>query len=551
MTGLLSGVTVRAGDGVAEAHAARLLAELGATPVSSPDPGVAISADGATASVDLVATGGDPDAAERRLQAEWGLAALTGEADGPPTLLGGRPMLHHAGGVAAVAAVLGLVASRRRAAPVGLRVDARAATAGILDDDLMRVAMGGRTRGRWRGVRDREAAGRLVRAADGWVSVTLSHPEEWAALDALAAGDGDRPDAELPLRISARARAWIARRTRREVFELLQAMRLPCGMGLLPAELPTDEHLLADVDIGAAEPASPAPSGSPADAPLAGLRVVELAAMWAGPSAALQLAEWGATVVKVEAPQRLDGFRMEDGARFAMHNRGKRGVLCDASTETGRDRLASLLAEADLLVDAQAPRVLPNWGLDADRLRRLNPRLGVLHLPAVAQAPDDFPQIVAYGFDQEMLCGQAVLGPDEPVRGAGIPLGDPVAAAAAATSLLAVLWRRDTDGAVAHVQLGQRDALLLQVGGRRHAALAGRRWEADALAGMAAPEARGTAAVLADPELRAAGGLADVAAPEGGVLPHPRLGLTLLGGPPPGATTPAPCPGEHDRSPWG
>jgi hypothetical protein len=57
-------------------------------------------------------------------------------------------------------------------------------------------------------------------------------------------------------------------------------------------------------------------------------------------------------------------------------------------------------------------------------------------------------------------------------------------------------------------------------------------------------------AVLADPELRAAGGLVDVAMPGGGVLPHPRLGITLVGGPTPAATTPAPCPGEHDAAPW-
>src|SRR5205807_9452777 len=103
---LLGGVTVRAGRGVAEAHAARVLGALGAQPAPGDDGAVGVTAPGASATVRLSGAGGDADSAERRLQADWGLAALTGEADGPPTLLGGRPMLHHAGGGAGVAGML-------------------------------------------------------------------------------------------------------------------------------------------------------------------------------------------------------------------------------------------------------------------------------------------------------------------------------------------------------------------------------------------------------------------------------------------------------------
>jgi len=566
--GLLQGITVHdAGTSVATAHALRLLDALGAQTTTSNPAAVLLddgalptaarpgSADivlddgenaGATVTVALSPAGGAPDAVERRLQEDFGLAALTGEPEGPPQLTTGWPALLHAGAQAAVAALLGLVTAARRGIPgVRLAVDARAATASMLDDALLRAARGQPPRGRTRGAGHLQATGRLARAADGWVSLSLSGAEDRATLDALATAAG-----------AVSAEAWIASRSRRQVFATLQEHRLPCGMGLSPVEVLDDPLFLAEgtvrrgrvmppfrIEPWLAPPWTP-PLLPPSRRPLEGIRVVEMAALWAGPAATAVLAEWGAVVVKVEAPGRLDGFRGDGGTRFAVHNRGKRSVLLDLHSDEGVDGLRALLRTADLLVDANAPRVLANLGLDAASLRRLNPSLIVVHVPALPDPPDAWPQHVAYGFDQEMLCGQAIISPDAPVRPAGIPLGDPVAAMATAAAALAALRRRLDDGTVAHVTVAQLDALLHQVAPRCATARRGRTWAGDALAGEFAPAARDIAAPELDAELRRLRGIVDVVERDGVTRSYPRTGISFVDGPPPLGMR-APEPGEH------
>ena len=148
---------------------------------------------------------------------------------------------------------------------------------------------------------------------------------------------------------------------------------------------------------------------------------------------------------------------------------------------------------------------------------------------------------MAYGFDVEMLAGQAVTAADAPVRPCGVPLGDPVTAMAAAAAVLAALWRRRLDGCVAHVELAQRDALLHQLAPRCAAARRGERWPADHLAGEPAHDARTPEAVLNDPRLRQGGGLIDVVDEDGVVRPYPTAAIRFVGGPEPLAR-PAPAP---------
>jgi crotonobetainyl-CoA:carnitine CoA-transferase CaiB-like acyl-CoA transferase len=508
-----------AGTSPATAQAARILGALGAM-VASTNPSAALLADGAqitdaddagpdivlddgttgvrhsrTVDVQVAGAGGPTDDSERRLQEGFGLAALTGEPDGEALLVGGWPALLHCGAQAAVAALLSIVARERSAVAPQMIVDARTTTLAMLDDAPLRFLRGHSPRPRTRGARFLERNGRLARASDGWVSLSMSRDDEWETVTALAR----RADC-------SSVTDWIAQHSRRQVFDILQAMRLACGMGLTPAEVLDDPLLRERGAVRDGRVVSPfrcelrpgsrwSPPAIADEPPLQGIRVVELAGLWAGPAATEILARWGATVVKVESPQRLDGFRDDEGTRFETFNAGKRSVLLDLGGDAGRAALHALLRSADVLVEAHAPRVLPNWGLDAPALRTLNPSLVVLHLPALGGEPDTWPQHVAYGFDQEMLCGQAVIGADAPVRPAGVPLGDPVAATAAAAAVLAGLWQRMRSGAVAHFELAQRDVLLHHLAPRCEAARHGRAWAADALAGVSAasPQTAGEA----------------------------------------------------------
>lgn len=467
-----------------------------------------------TVHIDAVAD--DPGAAERRLQEEFGLAVLTGEPEGAATLVAGWPALLHCGVQATVAALLGLIQRDGAGTAPHFTVDARVATASMLDDALTRARRGMPARPRTGGAAQLERTGRLARAHDGWVSLSLSRDDEWQTLHGLARHAGVDGGTTPVATLTAAARAWIAMHTRRQVFDTLQAMRLACGMGLAPLEVLGDPLLVerdSVVDARVMSPlrcrlaagASRAPAGRPrrATLPLLGLRVVELAQLWAGPAATALLAEWGATVIKVESPGRADGFRGDGGTRFDTFNGGKRSVLLNLGGDTGQTALRALLRGADVLVEAHAPRVLPNWGLDETALRQLNPELIVLHLPALGGDATAWPQYVAFGFDQEMLCGQAVQNAGGPVRPAGVPLGDPVTAAYAAAVALAAVWRRGHDGMVAHIELAQRDALLHQVAPRCEAVRRQNSWPGDALSGVETERARSVSDIAGDPVLRA------------------------------------------------
>ena len=119
--------------------------------------------------------------------------------------------------------------------------------------------------------------------------------------------------------------------------------------------------------------------------PLAGLKVVELARILAGPWAGQILADLGAEVIKVEAPEGDDTrrwgppFLTREGettaAYFHAANRGKRSVICDFRTPEGQEFVRELVAEADILIENFKVGGLAKYGLDYDSLRAVNPRL--------------------------------------------------------------------------------------------------------------------------------------------------------------------------------
>ncbi|MDR1999438.1 MAG: CoA transferase, partial [Frankiaceae bacterium] len=113
---------------------------------------------------------------------------------------------------------------------------------------------------------------------------------------------------------------------------------------------------------------------------LEGVRVVELATWVAGPSAAAVMADWGATVIKVEsgsgdATRRAGVADASASPVFEFENRGKRGVVLDIGAEAGREALIRMLGDADIFITNLRPRSLQRARLDYDSLKDQLPHL--------------------------------------------------------------------------------------------------------------------------------------------------------------------------------
>jgi crotonobetainyl-CoA:carnitine CoA-transferase CaiB-like acyl-CoA transferase len=205
-------------------------------------------------------------------------------------------------------------------------------------------------------------------------------------------------------------------------------------------------------------PSSGPSSGPHIEGPLAGLRIIDFTAFWAGPFVTHYLAAMGADVIKVESIQRPDGMRFQSvkpptedkwwewGALFQMVNIGKRGITLDLSRPAGVDLAKRLLAVSDATVENFSPRVMDNLGLVYQELAASNPRLIMVRMPAFGL---DGPWRDRVGFAQtmEQISGMAWLtgcadGP--PI----IPRGpcDPLAGLHAIFALLVALEHRQHTG---------------------------------------------------------------------------------------------------------
>lgn len=251
--------------------------------------------------------------------------ALTGEADGPALDPGSR--------AADLAA--------RWAAPFGL--DER-----VLGE---RAALAGLHR---RGTVSAGGACRMLRAADGWIAVSLARPDDIDSVPAVieAPVTGDPWDA-----LAAHARG----RPAAEVVER-------CALLAMAASVVGGE---ADGQVtpGAVEaPDEREQTRDPVPVWARPPRVLDLGVLWAGPLAAHLLGRVGAEVVKVESTGRPDGARRGSAAFYDLLNHGKASVALDLTTPTGRDRLVALVDAADIVITASRTRALHQLGLDPDRL---------------------------------------------------------------------------------------------------------------------------------------------------------------------------------------
>ncbi|BBZ71141.1 CaiB/BaiF CoA-transferase family protein [Mycobacterium paraseoulense] len=454
----------------------------------------------------------DRAASEFTLQAWAGSPGFRGDPAGPPISIGGD-LGEYMGGVYAA---FGALAVRRRVELGGpgehldlsmLEALTAMQSSEWLHSQLLRVPP----------IRRTLEVPSIEPAKDGYVGITMVTGQQWLDFCAMVECPQLEEIEQLRFQIGRWAYRdlireqigpWLAERTVEEIVELGQLFRLPIaalgnGATIRDMEYVTQRGAFGDNPAGFHQPrppwlmsaCAPAPTGStpglgeandetpwrrresgedwaPQGLPLTGVRIVDLTAFWAGPAATHLLAAFGADVVKVESIQRPDGIRYSGGMRtdvddwweygwvFHAMNTNKRSVTLDLGSEDGRRLFTEMAADADVVIENFSPRVMDQFGLTADVLLNVNPRLVVARMPAFGL---DGPWRNRVGFapTMEQIAGLAwVTGlPDAPPvapRGAC----DPLAGVHAAFAVLAALNFAERTGSGQLVELPMLETVL-------------------------------------------------------------------------------------------
>jgi crotonobetainyl-CoA:carnitine CoA-transferase CaiB-like acyl-CoA transferase len=198
--------------------------------------------------------------------------------------------------------------------------------------------------------------------------------------------------------------------------------------------------------------------------PLEGTKVVEMGLWVAGPSAAAMLGDWGATVIKLEPPTG-DPFRglfasvMGNAAAlnppFELDNRGKRSVVLNLEDPSARDIAYEMLADADVFITNNRPRVLAEFGMDYDELSKRFPRL--VYGQVTGYGPHTGARDTA-AYDVGAFWSQAGVGGSLTAPGGDIPqqrggMGDHMTGMSLAGAICAALVSRERTGRGQHVSV--------------------------------------------------------------------------------------------------
>jgi CoA-transferase family III len=374
-----------------------------------------------------------------------GAMALTGLPEGAPVASPAPGLAMLAQVSAEFARVTAMAGNEVRADPAEL-IAGRAALAGFTRGG--RVSAGG--------------SSFLLRSADGWCAVTLSRPDDVAAVPAIAGllgVDGACPDAIATLAEARAALTVAALGTPAEEFAAaaqlvgVPAAALPADARPPIARLPSASEApragAGEAARAGAGEASPARAGQASRAgagedslagageaslsaaaswppwrttrlaePLAGARldgavVADLSSMWAGPLCARLLGLAGAKVIKVESPARPDGTRSGSREFFDWLHAGHRSLAVDFSTREGRTVLASLLEVADVVIESSRPRALAAMGVAPEMIPH---RPGQVWL-SITGYGRSMPDRVAFGDDAAVAGGLVGWAVDERAGG--------------------------------------------------------------------------------------------------------------------------------------
>jgi formyl-CoA transferase len=188
--------------------------------------------------------------------------------------------------------------------------------------------------------------------------------------------------------------------------------------------------------------------------PLAGVRVIELGMLLAGPFTGRLLGDMGAEIIKVEPPGQPDPIRAWGQARYEgrtlwwpVQSRNKKCVTLNLRTERGQDLLLELVKRSDVLVENFRPGTLEKWNLGFDRLSEANPKLVLCRISGYGQT-GPYAERAGFASVAEAMGGIRYINgfPGEPPPRLHISLGDSLAGMFAAQGILAALYRRDALG---------------------------------------------------------------------------------------------------------
>jgi crotonobetainyl-CoA:carnitine CoA-transferase CaiB-like acyl-CoA transferase len=206
--------------------------------------------------------------------------------------------------------------------------------------------------------------------------------------------------------------------------------------------------------------------------PLAGVRVLELARILAGPWSGQLLADLGAEVIKVERPMEGDDTRhwgppfltdpqggSLDAAYFHATNRGKRSIAIDLASPEGQAEVRALAARSDVVIENFKVGALAKYGLDHAGLSAANPRIITCSITGFGQTG---PYASRAGYDfiiQAMGGAMSLTGePDGAPQKAGVAYADIFTGLYATVAILAALRRRDETGQGAHIDMALLDS---------------------------------------------------------------------------------------------
>ncbi|MBV8053781.1 MAG: CoA transferase, partial [Deltaproteobacteria bacterium] len=200
--------------------------------------------------------------------------------------------------------------------------------------------------------------------------------------------------------------------------------------------------------------------------PLAGIRVLDLSRVLAGPFCTMNLADLGAEVIKIEMPGRGDDSRTyapqipnsSDSGYYWSVNRGKQSVTLDLSKPEAADLLCELVRQSDVVVENFTPGTMERFGLGYQRLRSVNSRIILCSISGFGQT-GSMASTPAYDIVAQALGGtMSITGAPggEPTRN-GISIGDLAAGLYGVVAVLAALCARELSGEGQHLDVAMLD----------------------------------------------------------------------------------------------
>jgi benzylsuccinate CoA-transferase BbsF subunit len=199
--------------------------------------------------------------------------------------------------------------------------------------------------------------------------------------------------------------------------------------------------------------------------PLTGLRILDFTWMLAGPYTTRIFADFGAEVIKVQSKKTARGAESNLTGYFNTWNRNKRSITLDLSHPEAREMVLKLTRITDAVIENFSPRVMPNWGLDYEKLKEVKPDLIMLSMSAMGQG-GPWKDYVAFAPTLHALSGLTHLTSFEnnaPI-GLGYAYSDIVAGLYAALTVLAALEHRDRTGLGQYIDLSEYEAICTLIG---------------------------------------------------------------------------------------